>query len=48
VLPDLTLVIVTTTSETELVVIKVLDGVKVLVSVDVDSSEVGGGVDVGV
>jgi len=38
VLPDLTLVIVVTNSETELVVIKVSDGVNVLVTVFVDVS----------
>jgi len=38
VLPDSTLVIVTTNSETELVVIKVWDGVNVLVTVFVDWS----------
>jgi len=38
VLPDWTLVIVTTNSETELVVIKVWDGVNVLVTVFVDWS----------
>lgn len=36
VLPALTLVIVVMTSESELVVIKVLDGVNVLVTVGVD------------
>jgi len=36
VLPELTLVIVTITSESELVVIRVFDGVNVLVTVFVD------------
>jgi len=38
VLPALTLVMVTTVSEIELLVIKVLDGVNVLVTVEVSSS----------
>jgi len=38
VLPALTLVMVMTTSEIELLVIKVLDGVNVLVTIEVSSS----------